>query len=181
MQEHEPPRNKSVKLVFLTLLVFGLGAIVHAANNRAQSAYWRFEGGQSGEAVLSALDASGKIEALAKGQPPLASDEVPLAIVPATGAANHHSLSFKGGQLRVHFPAVDQEGVFTVELWARFGPPHNTAQVLVSQGDGSAGKGNWHLIYHTNGTVQAKLWIGNLKAAARRRRCGSITSNGRRP
>jgi hypothetical protein len=63
-----------VTQLFLALLTLGLGAFSHAANDRTQAAYWRFEGGKAGNAVLSAFDESGETEALVKGQPPAVSD-----------------------------------------------------------------------------------------------------------
>ncbi len=143
-------------VLFLALCAIAGGA---AADHPSNVAYWRFEGGEIGKPVAAVWDESGKFEATATGKAPVVSGEVPLAIIPATAAANHQSLSFQGGYLRVKSqPEIGFSKDFTVELWACFGPPTAAAQVLVSKGEATPGKGNWHLIYQTDGTVQANVF-----------------------
>ena len=143
-------------VLFLALCAIAGGA---AADHPSNVAYWRFEGGEIGKPVAAVWDVSGKFEATATGKAPVVSGEVPLAVIPATAAANHQSLSFQGGYLRVKSqPEIGFSKDFTVELWACFGPPTAAAQVLVSKGEATPGKGNWHLIYQTDGTVQANVF-----------------------
>ena len=80
-----------------------------AAENRPPNlVYWRFEGGDPGKPAAAVWDEGGKFEATAAGKAPVVSGEVPLAVIPSTAAANHQSLRFNGGYLRVKSqPEVD--------------------------------------------------------------------------
>jgi len=144
------------RISLLALFALAGGAVENRPPNLV---YWRFEGGEPGKPAPAVWDESGRFAATAAGKAPVVSGEVPLAVIPATAAANHHSLSFNGGYLREKSqPEVDFAQNFTVELWACFGSPTAAAQVLVSKGEFSSGKGNWHLIYQTDGTVQANIF-----------------------
>lgn len=134
-----------------------LGSGLAGADSGATAIHFRFEEGQPGAPVVSARDETGRFVAKA-GQPaPRFSAEVPMAVLPGLGVANHRSLDMAGGWLTVpSCPELNVNRDFTVELWAKFGPVTPDAQVLASKG--VQGPGNWHLIYQTDGTVRANIY-----------------------
>ena len=136
----------------LLLLASGLA---HAAD--LPTAYWRFEDGEASAPCLSAREEGSAASAVAGPSAPVFSDDVPMAVMPVGDAANHHSLNVRGGYLRVGAsPTLDVSRNFTVEFWAKFGPPTDPGQVLASRG--TPGPGNWHIIYQPDGTVRANIY-----------------------
>ena len=143
------------------VVVIGGAAAAAPGNGQTAGAYWRFEEGTPGQAVTAAHDESRRLVAEAGTKAPVASGDVPMAVIPGTNAANHGSLHCDGGYLRVaSTPELNEHRNFTVELWAKFAPLGGKAQVLASKG--VQGPGNWHLLYQTDGTVQANIYGGTV-------------------
>ncbi|MHB8971718.1 MAG: LamG-like jellyroll fold domain-containing protein [Pirellulaceae bacterium] len=139
----------------LTACVFGC----LAAEVCASSVYWRFENGLTGQPVTSSLSDEGQLQAVAGTRSPSWSDDVPMAIIPLSTAANHESVNFDGGWLRATAcPVLNVPRNFTVEMWAKFGAATGGAQVLASKG--VPGPGNWHIIRQVDGSVRANIFGG---------------------
>jgi hypothetical protein len=127
----------------------------------AEPVYWRFENGQAGQPVQSTVDESGCIEAVSSNGGLIFSTDVAMAIVPLSTQANQFSAACSGGYLKAKSsPELNVARNFTVELWAKFGTPGSSGSVLLAKG--SPAEGNWHLIYQTDGTVQANIFGGSV-------------------
>jgi len=144
------------------LLVFALLALTLALGGSAvgdvSSIYWRFEEGEVGKPISSAIDSSGEYSAVANGKGVAFSDEVPMAVLPAGSVVNHGSVAFNGADwLRVkRTPELDQTKALTIEFWARFGPAPKEGEVLISKG--SHETDNWHIVYRPDGSVRACVY-----------------------
>jgi len=152
-------RNRDMHRLFLLGLVIASWLVPTGALAVDPGGYWRFESGSIGSPITFCLDESGRFTAHAGGTPPVVSADVPMAVIPLTGAANHASASLDGGYF--HVPTCPQLSVirnFTVEMWAKFGALRPVAEILASKG--TLGPTNWHFLYQVDGTVQANIYGG---------------------
>jgi len=103
----------------------GCFAASAAATSPSTVGYYRFENGTAGAAATGSgaiVDSSGNNQAGTPSGGPTYSSDVPLATIPATGAANDLSLSFNGQNQSISFPGEwpFNTGDATLQFWMKY-------------------------------------------------------------
>lgn len=131
--------RRTIVFLFVTVLFAALGvSLAHALFSA--TGYWRFEEGSANampSGANSLLDSSGSGNHGTPSGSPFYRSDVPVSVIPRTGASNSLSMEFDTPDDSIFFPSqfvFNQPGDATLEFWLKY-PPGATEALLWGRSD----------------------------------------------